>query len=186
MPGNPNLRPASVHPFHRPGAITDTPRSERWKATEQQAGRSDDGGEVPAPPGQAKRQMLAAELADFLWSRQEAGPDQPPSSSSVRGSAQDSGIWRDQLLAEIEDFAETLKKKVARYSLLQAAHSSAHAAESVNETAVVWIQYALEDIAATALGIEIASRELFLRTASAGDQESQSESAPEPTVGAAE
>jgi hypothetical protein len=189
MPGNPNLRPASVHPFHHSLAITDTPRPERWKANEQQVGQADDGSQVTAPKAQAqaedqtRQQALAAELADFLWRRQEPGLDQLPSSTSVRGSVQDSGIWRDQLLAEIEDLAGALREKVARYSGLQATQSSAQAAEPADESAMVWIQDALEDIAATALGIEIASRELFLRAASAGGQDSKSETAPEQPAG---
>jgi len=89
-------------------------------------------------------------------------------------------------LAEIEVLAETLKKKVARYSLLRAAQSSEEGAEPANETAVVWIQDALEDVAATALGIEIASRQLLLRAASVGEQDVKSEIAEEQTAGTAE
>ncbi|MDN4644474.1 hypothetical protein [Arthrobacter sp. PsM3] len=171
-------------------AITDTPRPERWKANEQQVGQADDGGQVPAPQAQAqaqaRQQVLAAELADFLWRRQEPGLDQLPSSTSVRGSAQDSGVWRDQLLAEIEELAGALREKVARYSGSQAAQSFAQSAEPADETAMVWIQDALEDIAATALGIEIASRELFFRAASAGEQDAKSETAREQAAGSAE
>jgi pyruvate/2-oxoacid:ferredoxin oxidoreductase beta subunit len=39
-----------------------------------------------------------------------------------------------------------------------------------DSAAVAWIHQALEDIAATALGLEIASRELFLRAGMAEDQ----------------
>ena len=185
MPGNPNLSAASVHPFHRSGAITANPRPERRKANEQQ-GQTGEGEQVPAPPGQAQQQVPAAELADSLWRRQEPGFDRQPSSTGDRSSAQNFGIWRDQLLAEIEVLAETLKKKVARYSLLREAQSSEAAAEPANETAVAWIQDALEDVAATALGIEIASRELFLRAASVEDQDSKSETAQELAAGSTE
>lgn len=123
MQGNPNPRAASVHPFHRSGAIIDF-HPERWKANEQPAGQ-----------------------------------------------AENPGIWRDQLLAEIEALAEMLKEKVARYSSLRVAMSSDQAGELADATAVVWIQDALEDIAATALGIEIASRELFRQAASAENAE---------------
>ena len=185
MPGNPNLSAASVHPFHRSGPIIENPRPERKIANEQQ-GQIDVGEQAPAEPGQAQQQMLAAELADSLWRRQEPGLDQLPSSIGVRSGSQDFGVLRDQLLAEIEVLAETLKKKVARYSLLRAAQSSEEAAEPAKETAVVWIQDALEDVAATALGIEIASRELLLRAASAGNPDSKSETAQKHAAGTAE
>lgn len=186
MLGNPILRPASVHPFHRSGAITDDPRPERRKQNEQQLGQTDDGAQTPAPPPQARQQVLAAELADILWKRQEPGLDQSPSSTRGRGGDQDSGIWREQLLAEIEGLAATLKEKVARYSLTQAPQPAEQAAEPANETAVLWIQDALEDIAATALGIEMASRELFIRAGSVGEQDSKSETAHEQAPGTAE
>ncbi|MDI3210889.1 hypothetical protein [Arthrobacter sp. AL12] len=186
MPGNPILRPASVHPFHRSGAITDDPRPERGKQNEQQLGQTDDGGQAPAPPAQARQQVLAAELADFLWKRQEPGLDQPPLSTGGGSGEQDSGMWRDQLLAEIEGLAATLKEKVARYSLTQAPQPAEQAAGAASETAVLWIQDALEDIAATALGIEMASRELFIRAGSNGEQDSTSETAHEQTPRTAE
>ena len=184
MPGNPNFRPASVHPFHRFVENIESPRPGRSQADEQQ-GQTDDGEQVPGPQGQAQQQALSAELADFLWNRPEPGLDQLPPSTGSLSSAQDEGIWRDQLLAEIEGLTETLKAKVARYSLLRAAEPAAEAAEPDNETAVVWIQDALEDVAATALGIEITSRKLFLRSASVGDTAWRSGTAPENASGSA-
>ena len=184
MPGNPNFRPASVHPFHRFVENTDSPRPGRSQVNEQQ-GQTDNREQVPGPPDQAQEQALSAEPADFLWNRQEPGPDQWLPSTGGPSSAQDDGIWRDQLLAEIEGLAETLKEKVARYSLLRAAQPSEEAAEPENETAVVWIQDALEDVAATALGIEITSRELFLRSASVGETAWRSGTAPENASGSA-
>jgi hypothetical protein len=181
MRGNPNLRAESVHPFHHSGAIIDDPRPERVKSNQQQV-RTDDDESRPGPPPGALLQTLAAELADFLWKRKEPGLDQLPPSTGDRSSAHDPGIWRDELLAEIEDLAETLKEKVDRYSLLLEGQSS----ERANQSAVLWIQDALEDVAATALGIEIASRELFLRAASAGEQDSKSETAQEQTAGTPE
>lgn len=186
MRGNPNFRPASVHPFHRSGAITDSPRPGPRQANEQQAGQAEDREQAPAPPAQDRQQELAAELADFLWKRQEPGLDQLPSSTKGRSGGQDSGIGRDQLLAEIEDLAATLKEKVARYSLTQAPQPFEPAAEPANETAVLWIQDALEDIAATALGIEMASRRLFIEAAWGGDLDSKRETAREQTAGTAE
>lgn len=186
MPGNPNLRAASVHPFHRSMAVTDPPRAEGWNANEQQVVQTDGGGQVPAPPAQAPQQVPAAELAEFLWRRQEPGLGRLPTSASGRGSGQASGLWRDQLLGEIEELAETLKQKVARYSSSRAVEFSEQATEPANETAVVWIHDALEDIAATALGIEIASRKLFFQAASAGFRDSTSETDQEPSAGTAE
>lgn len=183
---NPNLRPESVHPFHRSGAITDGPHPGLSKANEQQVGQAEDGEQAPAPPAQDRQQELAAELADFLWKRQEPGLDQLPSSTKGPSGEQDSGIWRDQLLAEIEDLTATLKEKVARYSLTLAPRPSAPAAEPANETAVLWIQDALEDIAATALGIEMASRKLFIQAASGGEQDSTREAARGQTAETAE
>lgn len=184
MRGNPNLRPESVHPFHRSGPITDGPHPGLSKANEEQGGQTEDGEQAPLPPAQARQQDLAAELADFLWKRQEPGLDQLRSSTNSRSGDQDSGIWRDQLLAEIEGLAATLKEKVARYSLTQTPPPSDLAAEPANETAVLWIQDALEDIAATALGIEMASRKLFIQAAS--EQDSQRETAREQPAGTAE
>ena len=186
MRGNPIPRPASVHPFHRSGAIIDDPRPERGEQNEQLLGQMDDGEQAPAPLAQARQQGLAAGLADFLWKRQEPGPDQAPSSTTGRSGEQDSGIWQDQLLAEIEGLAATLKEKVARYSLTQADQTSEQAAEPANKTAVLWIQDALEDIAATALGIEMASRALFIQAASGGELDSKRETAHEQTAGSAE
>lgn len=183
MRGNPNLRPASIHPFHRSGAITDSPRPDLRKANEQPLGRTEDGDQA-APPDQAQQQARAAELADFLWKRQEPGLDQLPSSTYGGSDEQDSGIWQDQLLAEIEHLAATLKEKVARYSSIQADEPSEQAPEPANETAVLWIQDALEDIAATALGIEMASRVLFIQAASA--QDSADTTADVQTAGTAE
>ena len=186
MRGNPNLRPASVHPFHRSGDITNGPRPGPGKTTEQQVGQTEDGDQAPAPPAQARQQELAAELADFLWKRQEPGLDQLPSSTKGPSGEQESGIWRDQLLAEIEGLAATLKEKVARYSLTLAPLPSEPAAEPANETAVLWIQDALEDIAATALGIELASRALFIQAASSGEQDSTRETTHGQTAETAE
>ncbi|GAA2143596.1 hypothetical protein GCM10009825_34110 [Arthrobacter humicola] len=185
MRGNPDPRVESVHPFHRPMAIIDNPRVERRKANEQQD-QTGDGGQAPAPPVQASEQVLPAELADFLWRRQEPGLDQLPSSTGGRGNAQNFGIWRDQLLAEIENIAGKLRVKVERYALVRAAYFSDQAAEPTNEVAVAWIQDALEDIAATAVGIEIASRELFLRAKSAGEQDLRNETVDERQTGTAE
>ncbi|WP_157366320.1 hypothetical protein [Arthrobacter sp. Soil763] len=125
-------------------------------------------------PQAASAPSQANALADFLWKRQEPGLDHL-SSADTGGTTHDPDAWRDALLAEVEDLAETLRKKVARYASLRAAQPSALVEDPASETAVLWIQHALEDIAATALGINIASRELFLQAASAQNQEAKSE-----------
>ncbi|WP_445154207.1 hypothetical protein ACTWLI_12935 [Arthrobacter sp. Hor0625] len=121
-------------------------------------------------PQAASTPSQANALADFLWKRQEPGLDHLYSADT-----HDPEAWRDALLAEVEDLAETLRKKVARYASLRAAQPSALVEDPASETAVLWIQHALEDIAATALGINIASRELFLQAASTQNRESKSE-----------
>lgn len=145
-----------------------------------------DGGELPGAAGQAEQPVLAAELADFLWRRLEPGRDQLTPSAAGRGNGQDPGMWRDQLLAEIENLARTLREKVARYSAARPGLASVRGVEPANRNAVVWIQDALEDIAATALGIEIASRALFLQAAWAGDRDPVSETAREQSAGTAD
>jgi hypothetical protein len=182
MRGNPNPRAAPVHPLHRSGAITDIPRREGREANEQQLGQTEDGEQWSALGDRAFEPEPAPELASFLWRRPEPGLDPAPSYAQERPAAEDSGIWRDHLLAEIEDLAEKLKEKVARYSLLRAAQFSDQAGELANEMAVKWIHEALEDIAATALGIEIASRELFLKAASAGEPVRTSGTSQEQTM----
>lgn len=170
MQGNFNPGAASVHPFHHSPAVN--PRPELRQANVQPA-QAAEGEQEPGPPAQTPQEVLAAELADFLWRRQEPGLDQLPSSTRGGSGAQDSGTWRDQLLAEIEDLAKMLKDKVSQYSLIREARISEQAAELTNESAVVWIEDALEDIAATALGIEIASRKLMLGAAVAGEPNSR-------------
>lgn len=170
MQGNFNPGAASVHPFHHSPAVN--PRPELRQANVQPA-QAAGGEQEPGTRAQTPQEVLAAELADFLWRRQEPGLDQLPSSTRGRSGAQDSGTWRDQLLAEIEDLAKMLKDKVSQYSLIREARISEQAAELTNESAVVWIEDALEDIAATALGIEIASRKLMLGAAVAGEPNSR-------------
>lgn len=151
MLGNPNYRTGSVHPFHRSLTITEGLYPGRPEDDDQQLTQGIEVEEVWGPPAATLHKLLGAEHAS------------------------DSRTSRDQLLAEIEDLTRVLKEKVARYSSLQANRPHAEVGEGANETAVLWIQDALEDIAATALGIEVASRELFLRSASAGERSSKSD-----------
>jgi hypothetical protein len=171
MQGKPMIRPASTHPFHRSGPITDVPRIGRMKSdAEQRTQELDAGQEWPPSPSALALEELAAELAEFLGGRQKPGLEPLPSFVWHRSSAQDSGAWRDQQLAEIEDLAGDLKRKVARYASLRAVQSDGVSRGPADAAAVAWIHQALADIAATALGLEIASRELFLRAGMTGDQ----------------
>jgi hypothetical protein len=153
---------------------------------EQRAQQHDADQEWPAPPSAQALEELATELAEFLGRRQKPRLERLPSSTWHRNSAQDSGLWRDQLLAEIEDLAGDLKRKVSRYASLRAVQSSGARTGPADAAAVTWIYQTLEDIAATALGLEIASREVFLRAGMAEDQKLRVEPAREQTAGTAE
>jgi hypothetical protein len=145
--------------------------------------------EWPMSPSAQALEELAAELAEFLGQRQKPGLERLPSSTWRRSSAQDPGLWRDQLLAEIEDLAGDLKRKVARYASLRAVQSSPSFGARTGPAdvaAVAWIYQTLEDIAATALGLEIASREVFLRAGMAEEQNLSVEAAQEQAAGTAE
>lgn len=171
MRGNPMIRPASTHPFHRSGPITDVPRMGLMKPDAgQRAQDFDTAQEWPPSTSALALEELAVELAEFLGGRQKPSLERVPSSAWHRSGAQDFGVWRDQQLAEIEDLAGDLKRKVARYASLRAVQSSDVSTRPADAAAVAWIHEALEDIAATALGLEIASRELFLRAGMAEGQ----------------
>ena len=174
MPGSPKPRVAPRLPSPQRLAFFGEPRTEPQRAGEQQAGHGR--GPAAARPGTALQHAKAAVLADFLWKRQKPGRGRPESFSGGSASRADSDVWRDQQLAEVQELAEALRQKVARYSTLRAALFSAEAPEPANETAVLWIQEALEDIAATALGIQITSRELYFQVASAGEPDPAGES----------
>ncbi len=191
MRGNPITRASSTHPFHRSGPITEIPGPGFTGVEADQPGQDGAGGQethrTPAPPTpQALEALLADELADLLWRQQESGLDQWLPSTRQSSSAQNSGMWWDQRLAEIEDLARELKRKVAQYATFRAIQSPGDTAGQENEAAVAWMHENLEDIAATALGMEMASREVFLRAGSAADQELKVETALEQTTGTAE
>jgi hypothetical protein len=188
MIGNPIFQPASVHPYHQSGPITDVPRLGRMQSDVEQRAQLDAEHEwllSPSPPVQALEE-LAAELAELLGKRQEPGQKRLPSSTWQRTNAQNTGIWRDQLLAEIEELTGELKKKVARYASSRSVQASGGPTAIADAAAVAWIHQTLEDITATALGLEIASRELFLRAGMAQEQRVKLATAQEQTVGTAE
>lgn len=168
MRGNPNLRPESVHPFHRSAVITDDSypggSNDIEQQIEQQIEQLDDGQPYLAPQPQTfQLEVGSADLDSSSWSRPQADDGSVPSSTTAGTWVHDSCVRREQVLAEIEDLTEMLKAKLVRYSALLANRRSAEVGERLNENAVLWIQDAVEDIAATALGIEVASRELSRR-----------------------
>lgn len=189
MRGNPIIRASSTHPYHRSGPITDDPHPGFTGVEAERRSQTDAGEQEPQPIPSAPAALeapLADELSDLLWRRQESGLDQLLPSARQRSSAQNSGMWWDQRLAEIEDLATELKRKVAQYALFRAIHSPDQTAALENEAAVAWMHENLEDIAATALGMEMASREVFLRAGSALDQDLKFETAREQKTGTAE
>lgn len=99
---------------------------------------------------------------------------------------QDPGSWRDGLLVEIEKLTEQLKHKIHGYVTLRATQISDQSMVPDNEAALTWVQEALDDIAATARGIEIASHEMFLQAMTPLKQDLQSESARKHKVGSEE
>lgn len=161
-----DISAASAGPSAWSVPIADDSHAGRTKTDAEQTGQTADGiSERPAWPSLSTHAfgvLLAAELDD-LRRRQQPGLNQPRTYSRRLASAQKSEVWRDQLLAGIEDLASELKRKVAHFALFCAVQSSDQASARANASAVAWMQEALEDIAATALGMEMESREMLLR-----------------------
>ena len=116
--------------------------------------------------------MLCASPADghaacSLRRRRQPRLNQPRPYSRRHGAGRNSGVLRDQLLAEIEHLAGELKRKVAGFALFCAVQSIDETSARTNRAAVEWMREALEDIAATALGMEMESREALFRTSQA-------------------
>jgi hypothetical protein len=120
----------------------------------------------PTPSTQAFNALLAAEL-DNLSRRRQSGLDQTRPYTRGQCAAQNTEVWWDQLLAEIEALASELQRKVARFALFCGAQSSGQASAPENAAAVEWMHGALEDLAATALGMEMACEQTFLRASQA-------------------
>ena len=121
-------------------------------------------------------ELLRAAMATSQWRQPDLRLNRTPSDAGrpevVQDfNTQDSDRWNDPLLAEIEDLVAELKAKVARYSLLRSDPSRTDPSRTDpshpdNKTATDWMHEALEDIAATALGIELASQERIFRAIS--------------------
>ncbi|CAN7536040.1 hypothetical protein LJR078_003915 [Arthrobacter sp. LjRoot78] len=131
-------------------------------------------------------ELLRAAMATSQWRQPDLRLNRTPSDAGrpevVQDfNTQDSDRWNDPLLAEIEDLVAELKAKVARYSLLRSDSSRTDPSRTDpsrtdssrtdsshpdNKTATDWMHEALEDIAATALGIELASQERIFRAIS--------------------
>ena len=189
MRGNPITRPASARPYDRSAPITEVPRPARMKSDADQRERQPEAEhEWPGSPSPSAETLegLAAELTNLLWKRQEPVLEWPPSTTWHRSRAQNSGLWRDKLLAEIEDLARELNRKVARYSSMRAVQSPDGASGPTDAAAVAWMHQTLEDIGATTLGLEIASREAYLRAGLAEEQRLNVETAPERKTGTAD
>lgn len=131
--------------------------------------------------GQEYGDVLGAALADSTWRRLELSLSRAPSDARQLNVAQDSEMWRDQLLTEIEEHIAELRGKVARYTLFRSGLPLRDA--SGDQAAMDWMHQALEDIAATALGIELASHEGLLRTRSVATLDLMDEIVEEPNTG---
>jgi hypothetical protein len=142
-------------------------------------------------------ELLRAAMATSQWRQPDLRLNRTPSDAGDPGVAQefdsqDSDRWNDPLLAEIEDLVAELKAKVARYSLLRSDPSltgpaltgASHpgASHPDNKTATDWMYEALEDIAATALGIELASQERIFRAISDAGRSPRVETNPIKTT----
>lgn len=135
-------------------------------------------------------ELLRAAMATSQWRQPDLRLNRTPSDAGrpevVQDfNAQDSDRWNDPLLAEIEDLVAELKAKVARYSLLRSDPSRTDPSHPDNKTATDWMHEALEDIAATALGIELASQERIFRAISDAGRNPMIETKKEPKSGSA-
>lgn len=170
MRENPIASVASAGPFSWSVPIADDSRAGRMGTDAEERGPTADGiSERPSGPSlsaQAFDVLLVAELND-LRRRQQPGVNHPRPYSKPYGSARQSEVWRDQLLAGIEDLASELKTKIAHFALFCTVQPPDDASARANASAVAWMQEALEDIAATALGMEMQSREALLRASQA-------------------
>jgi hypothetical protein len=117
--------------------------------------------------GQEYGDILGAALTSGNWRRPELSLTRGPSDARQLNVAKNSETWRDQLLTEIEEHVAELRGKMARYALFRSGLPLRDA--SGDQAAVEWMHQALEDIAATALGIELASHEGLHRIRSAAE-----------------
>ena len=156
--GKPSIGAATTGQIS-PGPTTDDPCHGGTKTNAEHHHRSTNvTGQRPpmqSLSAQAFNTLPAAELDD-LTRRRQPGLDQTRPYTRGQSPAQDSKVWRDQLLAEIEALASELQGKVAGFALFCALHSSGEASVLDDAVAVEWMQGTLEDLAATALGIEMA------------------------------
>jgi hypothetical protein len=132
----------------------------------QTASVTREGPPTPSPSAQAFNAALAAEL-DALSRRRQSGLNQARPYTWEHCATKNTEVWRDQLLAEIEALVKELQRKTARFALFCAVQPSGEAADSDNAAAVAWMHGALEDLAATALGMEMACEQTFLRASQA-------------------
>ncbi|MET4586407.1 hypothetical protein ACVLB3_002315 [Pseudarthrobacter sp. PvP022] len=130
-------------------------------------------------------ELLRAAMSASNWRRPDLSLNRSSSEARQTTMPYDSESWRDELLTEIEDLVGQLKAKVARYSLLRSDPSLQDPLHPDNRAATDWMHGALEDIAATALGIELATQERIFRAISDVDRDATIESNQEPKTGTA-
>lgn len=145
MPRHPVTRVESAHPHHRSGPLADAPRLNRSGPDPERR----DNGSVGSQAPEVDRSSRAGR----------------------QSTSRRSQIWCDRFLAEIEDLIAELREKVAHFALLRSVQSTNGASGPGNEAAVELMNEALEDIAAAALGIELASHDGFHRMRSATRQD---------------
>jgi hypothetical protein len=172
----------------RPGAVSSGRVGGLAARTQREAGQPNPtpGRETQPthwPSSEVHGDLLSDALAHGQWSSLQLSPNRSPSYARPPTTAPDSEIWRDRLLAEIEDLIAELRGKVARYTLFQSGRSLDDASRPGNQAAMEWLHQALEDIAATALGIELASQGGILRMTSAAEQDLTSELHQKPNTG---
>lgn len=135
------------------------------------------------PSPEVHGDLLSDALARGQLSSLQLSLNRSPPYARPPTAAPDSEIWRDRLLTEIEDLVAELRGKVAGYTLFQSSRSPDDASRPGNQAAMEWMHQALEDIAATALGIELASQAGILRMMSAAEQDLTNEIHQKPNTG---
>lgn len=156
MPGNLSIGAASTQ-GHIPDLI-DPHAAQRRRVADS----SPDPPTTPALSAEPSAGPPPKEPGGSPWRLQASQYLRP--SQARYPSAAAGATWRDYPVAEIEDLIAGLKSYVARFALVRSLQISDEISGPGNEAAFKWINDALEDISATVLAIEVASRQEFLRT----------------------
>lgn len=122
MRHNPIISVASAGPFYWSGPPADDPRPGRTKNGAENHGQTANGTRERPPTSSLSAQafdvLLAAELGD-LRRRQQPGLNEARSYARRHGASQNSEVWWDQLLAEIEHLAGELGRKLVHVALFR-------------------------------------------------------------------